>query len=174
MKTRRRGARSRTCHGAKFARLAGACLLFVALPLAACGSVTRGGEAAGFVGWDWQVVTVSYNGSATSIPTSQHVFLGFSPNGHFAADDGVNYQSGGVFRATRDGFTVSDMGATAAGYAGHDPAVLLAMRAIGSFDDEGVHATATLTGYRLVVEVGSYTLICQRSGQQADPSPIPV
>jgi hypothetical protein len=58
-----------------------------------------------------------------------------------------------------------------AGYAGHDPAVLLAISAIRSFDN-GVHATAQVTGDRLVVGVGPYTLTCQRGGAEADvPAP---
>jgi hypothetical protein len=86
----------------------------------------------------------------------------FSPDGQFAANDGVNFH-GGTYRATGDGFTVSDMKTTLIGYAGHDPVVLLAVSAIGSFTD-GVRATATLTGDRLVVGVGAYTLTCRRHG----------
>jgi hypothetical protein len=57
------------------------------------------------------------------------------------------------------------------GYAGHDPAVLLAISAIGSFGN-GAHATVELTADRLVVGVGSYTLTCQRRGPQGDvPAP---
>jgi heat shock protein HslJ len=42
----------------------------------------------------------------------------FSPDGQFAANDGVNFH-GGTYRATGDGFTVSDMKTTLIGYAGH-------------------------------------------------------
>jgi hypothetical protein len=164
-RTRRRGARLRTWQGARFRALASVWLLLVALPLAA-----SDGPAPGFIGYDWQVVSISYDGTATSIPASPQVVLWFSPGGQFGAKGGVYYSSSGVFRTTRDGFTVSDMGAGGplAGYTGHDSAVVLAMIAISAFDDEGVHATVKLTGDQLVVGVGPYTLTCQRSGRQAD------
>jgi len=164
-RTRRRGAPLPTWHGARFRALASVWLLLVALPLAA-----SDGPTAGFIGYDWQVVTISYDGTATSIPRSPQVVLWFSPGGQFGAKGGAYYSSGGVFRPTRDGFTVSHMGAggPVAGYTGHDSAVVLAIIAISAFDDEGVHATAKLTGDQLVVGVGPYTLTCERSGRQAD------
>lgn len=159
-------ARLCICRGARFPAIVGVWLLVVALPLAACSSVAPASSTPGFVGYEWQVVTVSHNGTARSIPASLQVFLRFSPNGRFGANDGVNFRSG-VYRTTGDSFTVGGMSATSAGYAGHDPTVLLAINAIGSFDD-GVHATAKLTGDRLVVGVDAYTLTCQRRGRQAD------
>jgi hypothetical protein len=165
-RSRRQGARLRTRHWARFPALVGACLLLVALPMAASDSLTPG-----FIGYDWQVITISYHGTATNIPASLQAFLWFSPDGQFGADAAANFQSGGFFHTTRDGFTVSDMGAggPVAGYAGHDPTVMLAINAIGSFYfDDGVHATVKLTGDRLVVGVGSYTLTCQLHGPQAD------
>jgi hypothetical protein len=86
--------------------------------------------------------------------------LQFSRGGQFGASDGVNYHSG-TYRTTSDGFTTSALGQTLVAYGGHDPAILLAIDAIGSFDN-GAHATVKLTGDRLVVGVGSYTLTCQR------------
>jgi hypothetical protein len=53
------------------------------------------------------------------------------------------------------------------GYIGHDPVTLLAINAISAFDN-GIHATATVTGNRLAVTVGGYTLTCQRDGAQAN------
>jgi hypothetical protein len=100
------------------------------------------------------------------------VALQFSPGGQFGANDSVNFHSG-TYRTTGDGFTTGDLASTLAAYAGHDPAVLLAIGAIGSFDN-GVHATVKLTADRLVVDADSYTLTCQRRGPQADaPAPAP-
>ncbi|HYZ54437.1 MAG TPA: hypothetical protein VE733_13185 [Streptosporangiaceae bacterium] len=114
----------------------------------------------GFIGYDWQVVAISHDGKVTRIPARRWVDLQFSRGGQFAANDSVNFHSG-TYRTTRDGFTTSALGSTLVGYAGHDPAVLLAISAIGSFDN-GAHATVKLTGHRLVVRVHSYTLNCQR------------
>jgi heat shock protein HslJ len=100
------------------------------------------------------------------------VALRFSPGGQFGANESINFHSG-TYRTTSDGFTTSALGSTSAGYAGHDPVVLLARDAIRSFDN-GAHATVRLTGDRLVVGVGSYTLTCQRRGLRADaPAPAP-
>jgi hypothetical protein len=126
-------------------------------------------DVAGFTGYNWQVVAISRDGKVASIPARLQVALRFSPGEQFGANDSVNFH-GGTYRTTGDGFTTSALSSTLAGYAGHDPAVLLAISAIGSFGD-GVHATARLTENRLVVGVGSYTLSCQRRGPQADVPP---
>jgi hypothetical protein len=154
-----------------FLALAGACMLLMSLALAACGPATSARSASpGFTGYVWQVVAISHGGEVTSIPARLQAVLRFSPGGQFGANDSVNFHSG-TYRTTRDGFTTSALSSTLVGYAGHDPAVLLAISAIGSFGD-GVHATVKLTAGRLVVGVGSYTLTCQRRGPQADvPTP---
>ena len=156
-------------HRAWFLAFAGACVLLMSLAVAACGSATSA-RSPGFTGYVWQVVTISRGGKVTSIPARLHVALRFSPGGRFGANDSVNVYSG-TYRTTGDGFTTSPLAGTLVGYAGHDPAVLLAIGAIGSFGN-GAHATVELTADRLVVGTGSYTLTCQRRGPQADvPAP---
>ena len=158
-------------HRAWFLALVGASTLLMSLALVACGSATSARSVSpGFTGYVWQVVAIGYGGRVTSIPARLQVALRFSPGGQFGANDSINFHSG-TYRVAGDGFTTSDLSSTLVGYAGHDPAVLLAISAIGSFDN-GVHATANLTADRLVVGVGSYTLTCQRRGPQANvPTP---
>ena len=154
-------------HRVRFLALAAVCIFLTSLALAACGSATSARSVSpGFTGYDWQVVAISHNGKVTSIPARLQVALRFSPGGQFGAENNVNFHSG-TYRTTSDGFTTSALASTAVGYAGHDPAVLVAIGAIGSFD-HGVHATVMLTGDRLVVGVDSYTLNCQRRGRRAD------
>jgi hypothetical protein len=155
----------------RFRALASVCIFATSLALAACGSATSARSVSpGFTGYVWPVVAISHGGRVTSIPARLQVALQFSPGGQFGANDSVNFRSG-AYRTTGDGLTTSALSSTGVGYAGHDPAVLLAISAIGSFDN-GVHATVKLTGDRLVVGVGSYTLTCQRRGPQADvPAP---
>ena len=136
----------------------------MSLALAACGSATS--ATPGFTGHVWQVVAISHDGKATSIPARLQVALRFSPGGQFGANDSVNFHSG-TYRLIGDGFTTSALSSTLVGYAGHDPAVLLAISAIGTFGN-GVQATVKLTTDRLVVGLGSYTLTCQRLGPQTD------
>ena len=158
-------------HRARFLALAAAGISLASVALAACGSApsARPGSPR-FTGYDWQVAAISHNGDVTSIPARMRVALQFSPGGQFGANDSVNFHSG-TYRTTSDGFTTSGLASTAVGYAGRDPAVLLAMGAISSFGN-GVHATVKLTGDQLVVGVASYTLTCRRSGSRADaPAP---
>ena len=158
-------------HRARLLALAGVCIVLASLALAACGSATSARPVSpGFTGYDWQVIAISHGRNVTSIPARLRVVLQFSPGGQFGANDSINFHSG-TYRVTGDGFTTSVLSSTLVGYAGHNPAVLLAISAIGSFGD-GDHATAELTGDRLVVGVGSYTLTCQRRGPQANvPTP---
>jgi heat shock protein HslJ len=168
---RRQGVVWPTRRCAWFLALASACTLLMSPGLAACGSATSAKPVMpGFTGYVWQVVAISHDAKVTSIPARLQVTLRFSPGGQFGANDSVNFHSG-TYRTTGDGFTTSDLSSTLVGYAGRDPAVLLAVNAIGSFGS-GLHATVQLTADRLVVSVGSYRLTCQRRGRQADvPSP---
>jgi zinc/manganese transport system permease protein len=151
--------------------------LLVSLAAAGCGTTTAGGPAktappaqTGFAGYKWQVVAIGHSGKDTPIPARYPVYLQFMPDGQFGANEPVNYHSGN-YRVTADGFTVNDVGTTLAAYGGHDPLVVLAENAITAFDSQ-VYATAGVTGNRLTVSIGGYTLTCQRDGTQADfPSP---
>ncbi len=157
-------------HRGWFLAPVGVCITLASLALAACGSATPASSGSSrFTGYDWQIVTISHDGKVTNVPAQLKVALQFSPDGQFGANDSVNFHSG-TYRATSDGFTTGTLASTLAGYGGHDPAVLLAISAIGSFDN-GVHATVSLTGDRLTVGVGSYTLTCQRGGPRADVGP---
>jgi heat shock protein HslJ len=152
---------------ARFLALVGVCIFSASLALAACGAWTSARPVSpGFTGYDWQVVAIGHDGTKTSIPARLQVSLQFSPGGQFGANDGINTH-GGTYRTTSDGFTASGLMTSSVGYAGHDPVVLLAISAIGSFDN-GAHATVKLTGDQLMVGVDSYTLTCQRRGPQAD------
>jgi heat shock protein HslJ len=156
---------------ARFLPLARVCLVLTSLALAACGPATSARPVPPrFTGYDWQVFAISHGGKVTSIPPRLGVDLRFAPNGEFVANDGVNTHSG-RYRTTSGGFTTSGMASTMVYYGGPDPAILVAEDAIWSFGN-GAHATVKLTGDRLVVGVGSYTLTCRRFGPQANfPGP---
>jgi hypothetical protein len=145
----------------------------VSVAAAGCATAASGaapksapGAQAGFAGYKWQVVAIDHAGKETPIPARYAVYLLFTPHGQFVANEPVNTHDG-AYHQTGDGFTISDMGTTGVGYVGHDPAVLLSVAAISAFNN-GVHAEVGLTGDRLAVTVGGYTLTCQRDGRQAD------
>jgi hypothetical protein len=136
----------------------------VGVLLAACSSPA--GQAAEFTGYKWAVVSISHDGETTPIPGSYQVYLQFAPDGHFGANEPVNYHSGN-YRVTPDGFTTSGLVSTAAGYAGRDPVVLLSVSAISAFNDD-VRAQASVSGGALTVVVGGYTLVTRVDGKQAN------
>jgi hypothetical protein len=117
-----------------------------------------------FVGWKWLVTSITSHGKQTPISPDQpnQVYVLFTPNGQFAADDPINIHEG-YYRLAGDGFTTNGLMVSAVGYAGDDPAKLLAINAISAFNN-GVHAAATVTGNRLDIRVDGYLLSCQRDG----------
>lgn len=119
---------------------------------------------AGFAGYKWAVVSISHDGKTTPIPANYQVSLQFTPDGHFGANEPVNYHSGS-YRVTPDGFTTSGLAVTAAGYTGLDPVVLLSVSAISAFSDD-VPAQAGVNGSALTVVVGGYTLLARMDGKQ--------
>jgi hypothetical protein len=151
-------------------------LAFTALAACASGAPATSGAPAGstsprYTGYNWQVVAVSHDGKVTPIPARYPVTMQFSPGGQFVASDGVHGYSG-TYRAASDAFTTSVMARTANGYIGNDPILLLTIGAMDSFARPAAYSVG-LTGDRLVVDVGSYTLTCHRAGRPADaPAPV--
>jgi heat shock protein HslJ len=141
--------------------------------LAACASGApvgsgelAGSASSGYAGYSWQVVSVSRHGKVTAIPPRYAVTMQFSPAGQFVASDGVNAYSG-TYRAARGAFITSDMAVTLVAYGGNDPILWLTISAMDSLATAAKYP-AVLTGGRLVVDIGSYTLTCRRVSHPAD------
>jgi hypothetical protein len=135
------------------------------LAAAGCAASSGGASAqAGFAGYKWQITTITDAGKPTSIPASDDVYLAFTPNGQFVANEPVNTHSG-TYRQVTGGFTTSDLAVSAVGWTGGPAATALAINAISAFDD-GVHADAAVSGNRMTVTVAGYLLSCLREGQQ--------
>jgi hypothetical protein len=126
-------------------------------------AAARAGTVTGFVGYHWQVVTITHDGRQTSIPASDQVYVDFARSGRFGANEPINIHSG-TYRSTSDGFViVGPMGVSAVGYAGSNTVTLLAINAINAFLP-GVRSATTVSGDRLTVTVGGYRLDCLRDG----------
>jgi hypothetical protein len=139
----------------------------VGVLLAACSSPAgQATTTAEFTGYKWAVVSISHDGRTTPVPGSYRVYLQFTPDGHFGANEPVNYHSGS-YRVTPDGFTTGGLVSTAAGYAGRDPVVLLSVSAISAFGDD-VRAQTSVSGGALTVVVGGYTLLTRVDGRQSN------
>ena len=112
------------------------------------------------------MVSISHDGKTTSVPGTYRVLLLFTPDGHFGANEPINYH-GGSYRVTPGGFTTGGMYSTLVSYVGDDPVVLLSVSAIQAFRNE-VPALATVSGSTLTITVGGYTLMARRHGRQAN------
>jgi hypothetical protein len=140
--------------------------------LAAAGCAAAGGASApaGFAGYKWQVTTITDGGTPTSIPASDDVYLEFTPNGQFVANEPVNTH-GGTYRQVAGGFTTRELTVSDVGWSGGPASTALAINAISAFDD-GTHADAAVSGNRMTVTVGGYRLSCRRDGRQPNfPAP---
>ena len=151
--------------------------MLIALAAAGCAASAESGRQpagqptpsattqAGIVGSKWLVTSITSHGKQTPIPNRElanQVYVLFTPNGQFAADDPINIYEG-YYRLVGDGFTTNGLMGSAVGYAGNNPLMLLMINAISAFNN-GVHATATVTGNRLVISVGGFLLNCERDG----------
>jgi hypothetical protein len=153
-----------------------AAVVLIALAAAGCAaSAESGRQPAGepipsataqarIVGFKWLVTSITSHGKQTPIPRdlANQVYVLFTPNGQFAADDPINIHEG-YYRLAGDGFTTNGLMVSAVGYAGNNPLMLLAINAISAFNN-GVHATTTVTGNRLLISVGGFLLNCERDG----------
>jgi hypothetical protein len=154
-----------------------AAVVLIALAAAGCAASAKSGRQlagepipsattqARIVGYKWLVTSITSHGKQTPIPNrdlANQVYVLFTPNGQFAADDPINIHEG-YYRLAGDGFTTNGLMVSAVGYAGNNPLMLLAINAISAFNN-GVHATATVTGNRLVISVGGFLLNCERDG----------
>jgi META domain len=142
----------------------------MALLAAACGSTASVPAArAGFAGYKWSVVAIGHDGKEMPVPSHYDVYLQFAPNGQYGANDPINYHFG-TYHKTGNGFTTSQVAISAVGYAGNDPVTTLAIDALARLDNVA-DASVTVTGNRLDVAAGGYTLTCERAGKQADLTP---
>jgi hypothetical protein len=115
-------------------------------------------------------VTIGHDGQTTPIPARYRVYLQFTPNGQFGANEPVNFHSG-RYELTPGGFTTSELASTLAGWTGSDPIELLAINAISTFDS-GARAMTQASGSTLTITVNGYTLITQRDGARGNwPTP---
>lgn len=153
--------------------VASAWIILSLTALAACASAAAaspgapaGSASSRYAGYNWRVVSVSHHGKVTPIPPRYQVTMQFSPGGQFLASDGIHGYSG-TYRAAGGAFTTSAMAVTANAYMGNDPILGLTNSAMDPLVTPATYP-AVLTGGRLAVDIGSYTLTCRRAGHPAD------
>ena len=127
----------------------------------------------GFVGWQWAVTAIANGGAAVPVPAGDGVYLEFTRDGLFIANEPVNTHSG-AYHVTSEGFSTGEMATTAVGGGAADKAGQLAILAFDSFSQHpGTRATVDVTGKQMTVTENGFTLTCTRAtpAHVASPSP---
>jgi len=114
-------------------------------------------------------VAVTIDGKRQPI-ASPDVYVVFHIDHRFNANDGVNYYSG-HWQQSATTVTISDVGGTLAGYAGHDPAVLAAERGIGALD--GTVAASVRNGTLRLAARGVTVELRRHTEFQDTPAAVP-
>jgi len=122
----------------------------------------------GFVGYKWTVTAISDGGPAVSVPARDDVFLAFTRDGQFVANEPVNTH-GGPYWVTPSGFTTEQVATTLVLGGADDPGGVQAIRAIEAVT-AGTHASVDITGNSMVVRENGYTLTCRRDGAFSFPA----
>jgi hypothetical protein len=155
-------------------------VLAVALPIAllrgshdGTGQQPAGGEnATALFGWKWDVTAITDSQGRFDVPARLAASIVFPEGGgHVGGNDGVNY-SYGVLRVSGDGYDVSDVGTTLAGYIGKDPIVLRTIAGVDALfqsPNSGafMHVTAKLDGDTLTLSAGDVTVTATRGESEA-------
>ena len=100
-----------------------AVVVLIALAAAGCATSAKSGRQptgkpvsaatthAPFVGSKWLVTSITSHGKQTPVPNrdlANQVYVLFTPNGQFAADDPINIHEG-YYRLAGDGFTTNGL-----------------------------------------------------------------
>jgi hypothetical protein len=80
----------------------------------------------------------------------------------------------GRFTSAADGYHVTIMRVSMAGYGGHDPVMLALIAGTQSLTGTGADITVRLAGTRLDLSAGDYRITAGRAGPAGNlPSPVP-
>jgi hypothetical protein len=183
----RRPLRTRWAVAGPIAAAACVAVIAVAITVAVSGDDPKGSPAGGrgntvkaLIGTSWALTSVRPSGHATiPIPQRLSASITFERGSGFDAQDGINaYRATYEFTAAGE-LVISGAGGTAVGYGGHDPATLVAARALHAvlYASSG-RTTPHLVGVqhrpgRLELAAGGYTLFLTGEVRVATSSPPP-
>lgn len=135
------------------------------------GRYAAAGDAPDLRSTAWSVTAVTVDGRRQPI-TSSEVSVAFHLDHRYDATDGINYFSG-RWQQSAAVVTIREVGGTAAGYGGHDPAVLAAQDGISALN--GPVAVSMRDGTLRLTAQGVLVELSRRTGFQdtpaAEPSP---
>jgi hypothetical protein len=154
-----------------------AIVLALAVPaLAGCASsrrpagiqATTSSLLTGIGGFRWRIAEVQHGAASVTVPRTRGGYFAFSPQGDLVAYDTVNNYAG-RFAPAANGFRVTLMRVTVAGYAGQDPVTLALIAGTHALTQVGTAVAVRLTGTRLDLSSGGYRITAARAGP-AGPS----
>jgi hypothetical protein len=144
---------------------------------------TTSSQLTGIVGFRWRIAEVQHGAASVTVPRTRGGYFAFTPEGDLAADDTVNHYAG-RFTSTANGYHVTIMRVSLAGYVGHDPVTLALIAGTQALTGAGAHVTVGLTGTRLDLSAGrtargaqpghlSWCVLLPPPGQRRAPAPAP-
>jgi hypothetical protein len=134
---------------------------------------TASSQLAGIVGFRWRIAEVQHGAARVTVPRARGGYFAFTPEGDLTADDTVNHYAG-RFTAAANGYRVTVMRVSLAGYGGHDPVTLALIAGTQALTETGADVTVRLTGTRLDLSAGDYRITAVRAGPAGIlPTPVP-
>jgi hypothetical protein len=134
---------------------------------------TTSSQLIGIVGFRWRITEVQHGAAGVTVPPTGGGYFAFTPEGDLLADDTVNNYAG-HFTPAPNGYHVTIMRVTLAGYGGHDPVTLALIAGTQALTQAGVHVTVRLTGTRLDLSAVDYRITAVRAGPAGIlPTPVP-
>ena len=125
-----------------------------------------GPRLTGIAGFRWRVTEVRRGAASVTVPRTSGGYFTFTPGGTLAADDTVNSYAG-HFTPAANGYHVTIMRVTLAGYGGHDPVTLALIAGTQALTETGADVTVSLTGSRLDLSADGYRITAVRAGPAA-------
>jgi hypothetical protein len=134
---------------------------------------TTSTQLTGVVGFRWRIAEVRHGTAGVTVPRARGGYFAFTPAGDLVADDTVNSYAG-RFTSTANGYHVTVMRVSLAGYGGHDPVTLALIGGTQALTETGTDVTVRLAGTRLYLSAGDYRITAVRAGPVGIlPSPSP-
>jgi hypothetical protein len=120
-------------------------------------------QLTGIVGFRWRIAEVQHGAASVTVPRTRSGYFAFSPQGDLIADDTVNNYVG-RFAPTANGYHVTIMRVTLAGYGGHDPVTLALIAGTQALTKASAGVAVRLTGTRLDLSADDYRITAVRAG----------
>jgi hypothetical protein len=151
-----------------------AALVVIAVPVAVVAVVAdppsgSTSASAPYLGYQWQVESITSGGTTTQVPSSLDASVTFFDDGRMLLRDTVNALSS-IIDPRADGFSARTVGSTLALYGGDDVVRRLVIATMADLSSTG-RAVVSVTDTQLVIDTGGYRLTLVRGAATGDGGP---